>query len=89
MSDKRFLQNGFDKRLSHAIEECGEFLAAAGKTQRWGVWSVNPLVPPCDRETNLAWLIREMNDVQEAMGRLREAIGLEFTGEDDDTHIQG
>lgn len=79
MSDERFLQDGFDKRLSHAIEECGEFLAAAGKTQRWGVWSTNPLLPPAERESNLTWLIREMTDVRQALNRLSEAIGLEFT----------
>lgn len=28
MSDARFLQTGFAKRLSHVIEECGEVLAA-------------------------------------------------------------
>jgi hypothetical protein len=28
MADPRFLQDGFDKRLSHAMEECGEFIAA-------------------------------------------------------------
>lgn len=80
MSDKRFLQDGFDKRLSRAIEECGEFLAAAGKTQRWGVWSVNPLLRPADRETNLLWLRREMTDVRQALDRLEDAIGKEFEG---------
>ncbi len=81
MSDSRFLQDGFDKRLSHAIEECGEFLSAAGKTQRWGVWSVNPLLPQHSQESNLEWMIREMKDVVEAMSRLDESIALEFIGE--------
>lgn len=76
--DARFLQDGFDKRLSHLIEECGELLAAAGKTQRWGVWSENPLLPPCDRETNLVWLRREMEDVRQALSRLEESMELEF-----------
>ena len=80
MSDKRFLQYGFDKRLSHLIEECGELLAAAGKTQRWGVWSFNPLIPKCDRETNLVWLRREMADVRQALDRLDDAIEKEFQG---------
>lgn len=74
MADPRFLQNGFDKRLSHAIEEAGEFLAAAGKTQRWGPMSVNPLIPPSEQETNLVWLKREMDDLRQAMNRLDEAI---------------
>lgn len=81
MSDKRFLQNGFEKRLAHAIEECGEFISAAGKTQRWGVWSTNPLLAPAERETNIAWLLREMADVRQALDRLDEAITGEFTGE--------
>lgn len=78
MSDPRFLQNGFDKRLSHLIEECGETVAAAGKTQRWGVAGTNPLLPPDQRESNLAWLRREMRDLREAMDRLDEAILQEF-----------
>lgn len=81
MSDIRYLQDGFEKRLAHAIEECGEFLAAAGKTQRWGVWSYNPLLPSSQQESNIAWLIREMQDVVDAVERLDESIMLEFTGE--------
>ena len=74
MTDPRFLQTGFDKCLSHAIEEAGEFLAAAGKTQRWGRDSVNPLLPPEQRETNINWLIREMRDLEDALKRLRETL---------------
>lgn len=74
MSDPRFLQDGFDKRLSHLIEECGEVLAAAGKTQRWGAFSVNPLLPESKQETNLVWLRRELNDLYEAMVRLDLAM---------------
>lgn len=81
MSDKRFLQHGFDKCLSHAIEECGEFLAAAGKTQRWGTMSVNPLLPTGEQETNIIWLRREMQDVFEAMDRLARAISIEIDGD--------
>lgn len=78
MSDPRFLQSGFAKRLSHLIEECGETLAAAGKLQRWGPDSVNPLLPPDQQETNLRWLQREMVDLRGAMDRLDESIELEF-----------
>ena len=73
MSDPRFLQQGVDKCLAHAIEECGEFLAAAGKTQRWGWNSVNPLLPTSQQETNGHWLYREMKDVEDAFTRLRRA----------------
>lgn len=74
MADPRFLQDGFDKQLAHAVEECGEFLAAAGKTQRWGRDSANPLLPPDQLETNEEWLWREMDDVLNALDRLRETI---------------
>lgn len=74
MSDPRFLQDGFDKQLSHLIEECGEVLAAAGKTQRWGLLSVDPTIPVEQRETNLAWLRRELGDLRQAMDRLESTI---------------
>jgi hypothetical protein len=77
MSNKRFLQAGFDNQLAHVIEECGEVLAAAGKTQRFGAFSMNPLLSPGDplyRETNIVWLKREMIDLQEAIARLQATI---------------
>lgn len=78
MSDKRFLQKGFDNQLAHVVEECGEVLAAAGKTQRWGVSGTNPLIPESQRETNLVWLIRELKDLKEAIARLELTIEEEF-----------
>jgi len=77
MSGPRFLQTGFEKILSHSVEECGEFLAAAGKTQRWGANSFNPLLPPSERETNLVWLRRDMRDVIEVLRRLDRAMQAE------------
>lgn len=77
VSDPRFLQDGFDKRLSHVIEECGEVLAAAGKTQRWGPFSVNPLLPVDQQETNIDWLISEIADLRKALDRLDLAIAEE------------
>lgn len=74
MSDSRFLQKGFDKQLSHLIEECGEVLAAAGKTQRWGVHSTNPLLPKEMQESNINWLMRELNDLKLAIERLQKTI---------------
>ena len=78
MSDPRFFQTGFDKQLSHLIEECGEVLAAAGKLQRWGPLSVNPLLEPSDQETNIAWLRRELKDLRQALARLDETMEREF-----------
>ncbi|HEX3163585.1 MAG TPA: hypothetical protein VHQ92_13490 [Pseudolabrys sp.] len=74
MSDPRFLQDGFELQLAHVVEECGEVLAAAGKTQRWGWFSVNPLLPRDRQETNLRWLVRELGDLKEAIARLEETI---------------
>ena len=74
MSDPRFLQDGFEKQLAHAVEECGEFLAAAGKTQRWGPWGVNPLLQVSERESNFLWLKREMQDVQDVLARLKATM---------------
>lgn len=74
MSDPRFLQKGFENQLAHLVEECGEVLAAAGKTQRWGWASVNPLLPESEQETNLVWLLREIDDLKEAIQRLEATI---------------
>lgn len=68
--DTRYLRSGFGFALAHAIEEAGEFLAAAGKTQRWGRHSVNPELAPEQQETNEAWLLRELDDLRGALGRL-------------------
>lgn len=78
MSDPKYLQKGFEKCLAHFVEECGEALAAAGKTQRWGPTSSNPELPWHKRETNLEWLEREIGDVKEAISRLEQAIDEEF-----------
>lgn len=78
MADKRFIQQGMDKTLSHAIEEAGEFLTSAGKLQRWGSHSQNPIydkVPDGSRgECNAHWLWREIIDLQDALARLKEAM---------------
>lgn len=74
MSDPRFLQTGFDKQLAHFIEEAGEALAAAGKTQRWGADSVNPLIVLEAAERNADWLWRELLDVEQAVARLKATM---------------
>lgn len=71
---QEYLRPGFDFTLAHAIEEAGEFLAAAGKTQRWGRQSYNPELPPEERETNEAWLRRELHDLRGALDRLEKAM---------------
>ena len=60
--------------IKYLIEECGEVLAAAGKTQRWGWFSCNPDLPPNKQETNIDWLRREMKDLREVMDRLEVTL---------------
>lgn len=58
------------QRIAYFIEECGEVLAAAGKTLRWGLHSYNPEIPEAEREANGVWLRRELRDLQAAIERL-------------------
>ena len=60
--------------LGHLIEECGEVLAAAGKTLRFGWDSFNPELPEDQRETNLAWLLRELADLDRAILAFRRSL---------------
>lgn len=78
MGDPRFIQSGFEKELAHLVEECGEVLAAAGKLQRWGPHSVNPLLPPHEQETNIAWLWREIGDLESVIARIAQTIRKDF-----------
>src|ERR1019366_3842695 len=64
--------------LGRFIEECGEVLAAAGKTVRYGWHSYNPLLPVEQRETNEDWLRREMEDLESAIARLKKSRGWEL-----------
>lgn len=78
MSNPIYFKNDFNSCLGHAIEECGEFLAAAGKLQRHGAESYDPTVSVDKRESNMDWMKREMRDVREAMLRLERAIGADY-----------
>lgn len=82
MSDPRFLQEGFDAQSSHVIEETGELMgrlgplmAAIGKAKRWGLTSVNPLLPASIQETNFDWIFRELEGVQPELDDVTQAIG--------------
>lgn len=61
-------------KLGYLVEECGEVLAAVGKTQRWGLENFNPELPPEKRETNREWVLREMLDLERAIGMVRAAL---------------
>ncbi len=62
-----------EQKLGYLVEECGEVLAAVGKTQRWGLESFNP-EPGASKETNREWILREMTDLENACAILRRAL---------------
>jgi len=62
------------QQLGYLVEECGEVLAAVGKTQRWGLDSYNPELPPDQRETNRDWILRELRDLQNAISRVQGTL---------------
>jgi hypothetical protein len=72
-----------EQKLAYFVEECGEVLAAVGKTQRWGPVGVNPELPDEKRETNAAWILRELPDLERAIHIVRdglnEAMGSDVT----------
>lgn len=73
MSDPRYFPKGFDGKLSHVIEECGEVLAAAGKVQRFSRGGISPIAGVVP-ETNEDWLLRELFDLKGAIDRLISQI---------------
>jgi len=62
------------QKLGYLIEESGEVLAAAGKSVRWGLDSYNPELPVNERESNADWLLREIADLERAIGYVREML---------------
>lgn len=70
MSDPKYMRPGLEFAIGKAVEETGEFQQAIGKTIRWGWASFNPELPETERETNAAWVQREMRDLREALEHL-------------------
>lgn len=66
-----------EQAIAYLIEECGEVLAAAGKSLRWGLESFNPELPIDDRELNSEWLLREMKDLAGAVKRVRAFLAID------------
>jgi hypothetical protein len=76
MTDERYMRPGLDFAVGKLVEELGELQAALGKTLRWGWDSYNPELPPEEREANIDWVRREMEDVRGALDNLdRELNG--------------
>ena len=66
---------GFENKgsaLGRFIEECGEALADAGKTVRFGWRSYNP-IPGASKEINEDWLKREIADLEVVIARLKKS----------------
>mgnify|MGYP001591100569 CR=1 FL=1 len=70
----RYEPQDVNQALGYLVEECGEVLAAVGKTQRWSLDSVNPELPPDRQESNQKWLLRELADLSGAIARVREFL---------------
>lgn len=70
MSHPDFVNRG--NVLGKFIEECGEALAAAGKTVRFGWDGYNPL-SGASTERNETWLRREVADLEQAIQRLKKS----------------
>lgn len=66
-----------EQALGYLVEECGEVLAAVGKTQRWGLTSTNIELPIEEQETNRDWILRELRDLELAIERVRKFLGPE------------
>jgi len=62
------------QKLGYLVEECGEVLAATGKTIRWGLESYNPELGP-ESETNRKWILRELIDLRLAIQYVERALG--------------
>jgi hypothetical protein len=77
MTDQKWMRPGLDFARGKAIEECGELLAALGKSLRWGWLSVNPDLPIKEQETNVEWIKREMADVRHALDNLEKEMQTE------------
>lgn len=78
MSIARYLPKDRNGRLFKLIEEMGELNAALGKAGRWGMTSVNPELPSDQQETNAAWILREMDDVEAALKECRADVEAEM-----------
>lgn len=78
MTDPKYMRPGLPFAVGKTVEELGELNAALGKTLRWGWDSVNPELPQDERETNLVWVRREIEDVRGALDNLERELAKEF-----------
>jgi hypothetical protein len=74
MTDQKYMRRGLSFARGKVIEELGELQAALGKSLRWGWLSSNPELPEHQREPNIAWVRREMQDVRDAIDNLEKEL---------------
>lgn len=79
MTDQKYMREGVTFAVGKTVEELGELQAALGKTIRFGWNNFNPEVPFEQRETNRAWVLREMADVRGALDNLQKELSLAKT----------
>lgn len=60
--------------LALLVEECAEVIQACGKALRFGPQSFDPTLPPDRRETNTAWIQRELDDLEQAIKAARQKL---------------
>lgn len=75
--DPKYKPLGLRAELGYLTEECGEVLAAVGKTLRWGTESMNPELKRGEKlygETNSEWILRELNDLKRAIELVEASI---------------
>ena len=65
-----------EQKMAHLVEECGEVMAAVGKSLRWGLNSVNPELPVSEQETNRDWILRELADLELAISNVKEMLSI-------------
>lgn len=63
----RYKSTTTHQAISHMLEECGEVVAAAGKTFCRGLNGFNTELPTEGREPNRDWLLRELKDLKRAI----------------------
>lgn len=64
----------FKQKLGQLIEECGEVQAAIGKSLRFGLHSYNPEIPSHKREMNGDWILRELDDLKQAIALVEKSL---------------
>lgn len=82
MTTEKYLPTDVGGMLGHVVEECGEVCMAIGKTFRFGLESYNPEVEEDKRETNAEWILREIDDLELSINRLRDELTHNTRGDD-------